>query len=167
MAEKVWQKIPQKKEVLGSYILESNKLMNKRIKVLLESLFTEEPISTAAVAIILNNNNEVLLGKAIADDDRNGYLCFIGGGIEEGEDALIAAQREALEEGNLEVLSKKIIGREGPVVFVLCDYVAGDIKPNEEFESLSWHKMDSLQNDLVYPQNLKIINKIKTPLLSK
>ena len=50
-----------------------------------------------AVGVVVNNKNQVLLGRCKTDDDRNDLLCFPGGGIDKGEDVFSAALREVKE----------------------------------------------------------------------
>ncbi len=145
--------------------------MDKRINILLENIFKElliEPI--ASVAVILNDKGQVLLGKSLADDDRKDKLCFIGGGIEIGETPVDAALREASEEANIivTVTEDNFLGHDPikNVVFIKCLYNSGEIKPNEEFEFLNWYDLHQPPNEDIYNQNLGIIEKIKTPLIT-
>jgi 8-oxo-dGTP pyrophosphatase MutT (NUDIX family)/predicted kinase len=118
----------------------------------------------SAVAIILNEDGQVLVGRAKSEDDRNGKLCFPGGGIdpEDGADPLAAAKREAFEETGLEVRPFSIIDHpEKPgVAFVVCEYVSGQPEPNQEFTSLQWIPLDAAKYGEypdVYPQNRQIL----------
>lgn len=123
----------------------------------------------SAVAVILNDKNQILMGKALADDDRNNTLCFVGGGVEKDENPLDAAVREANEEAGVIV---KVAEENGVldydfdkrVIFVKCLYDSGEIIPNEEFEFINWYDLDNLPSEEIYPHNLGIIEKIKTPL---
>jgi 8-oxo-dGTP pyrophosphatase MutT (NUDIX family) len=104
---------------------------------------------TAAVAVILRDgvdDREVLTGKAVSEDDRNGQLCFPGGG----------------EETGLEVMPISIIDHpEKPgVAFVVCHYGSGQPEPNQEFTSLQWLPVDAMKYGEypdVYPQNRQIL----------
>ncbi len=117
----------------------------------------------AAIAIILNSNNEVLLGLSTSPDFRKNKLCFVGGGIEEGESIIDAAVRETQEEVGLNVTARegevyKIEGNE-KIMFVICDYVSGEITPNHEFSHVGWYGVNNLPPNILN-QNKQIIEKL-------
>lgn len=122
----------------------------------------------AAIAIILNNNNEVLLGLSTSSDFRKGKLCFVGGGIEQGESILDAAIRETQEEVGLTVTPRKgeVYRIEGNdrISFVVCDYNSGEITPNDEFTHVGWYGVNNLPKNIL-DQNKQIIEKLFTKSL--
>lgn len=127
----------------------------------LSTLF--EPNYHAAVAIVINSD-KLLLGKASNNDDRRGKWCFPGGRIERGEAPEKTAMRECLEETGIEcqAIQGAVPHKSKPgVAFVVCKSVSGDLRPNHEFSSLGWVKLNSLDKlqDL-YPPNIQIIQDI-------
>lgn len=116
----------------------------------------------SAVAVILHEG-DVLLGLAKADDDRDGKLCFPGGGIDpqDGGDPLLAARREAFEETGVNVIPHSILDHpdKDGVAFVVCTYSSGQPEPNEEFTSLQWVPIDAAKERFpnVYPENRHIL----------
>jgi len=118
---------------------------------------------TAAVAIIVNKG-KFLLGKSTATDFREGKWTFVGGGVDERENPIETAVREAREESNAKVeaiSSPFTINSKESVVFVVCRYLDGQIIPNNEFSYLGWFEQDNLPTD-VLTQTSFIINGIKT-----
>jgi len=122
----------------------------------------------AAVAIIFKGN-KVLMGKSLGEDDRFGKLVFPGGHIDKGEDPYVAAKREAKEETGLavkyrplpiieDVPTRPIEGKKDrKIAFIVCDYVGGNLKHNEEFEYLEWVNLSKVDWSKVYKQNVKIL----------
>lgn len=118
----------------------------------------------AAVAIIVNGD-KVLMGLATSSDFRYGKWCFIGGGIEEGETPLDAAERESWEEAGIKVKARVgeayIVDEKPHVVYVICDYISGDLNPNNEFFELAWFPIHNIPPGLnVLDLNLKIIGNL-------
>ena len=56
-----------------------------------------------SVVLILEQNNQFLLGQRCNTNWRSGYYCLIGGGLEEGESLTQAMIREAREEIGVEI----------------------------------------------------------------
>lgn len=122
----------------------------------------------AAVAVIVKDGKEVLLGKvpSTSGDDRAGYWAFPGGGIDEedGNDPVRAAIREAFEEAAVRVTSTGTVinhkDRPG-VAFVVCEYVNGDPEPNKEFVSWEWCPHATRQeHPSIYPVNREVLERL-------
>jgi len=43
------------------------------------------------------------------------------------------------------------------IAFIVCDYVGGDIKPNEEFEWLKFISLKDINWEELYSQNTKVL----------
>jgi mutator protein MutT len=119
----------------------------------------------SAVGIVFNSKGEVLLGKAIASDDRNGKWCFPGGGIDKGESPLQAAIREVYEEMGVICTAYKVLSITHPikpkVAFCLLSCNGSTtISTNEEFEKADWFSIKSLPKDIL-SINLDILSTIK------
>lgn len=122
----------------------------------------------SAVAIVVNENNELLLGLSNDSDERNGKWVFLGGGVDKGESPLQAAIREAYEEGGVSAKPlhvPMIVHPSKPSVgfFVLqCDSRCEIIK-NEEFDDIKWFSLTKLpkQTLSLNIDVLKLIGKSK------
>lgn len=121
----------------------------------------------AVATIIFNEENEFLVGRAKTDDDRDGKLCFPGGGIddEDGKDPAAAAKREAYEEMGVQCLPTGHI-IEHPdkpdVAFCICTYSTGNPEVNDEFSSFAWIPYEgrfAYQKEL-YPVNMAVLERI-------
>jgi len=109
----------------------------------------------SAVAIVLNDKNQILLGRSTDQDDRNGTLCFLGGGIDNDEGCGYAAIREAWEEAGIDVEAELINPNcQGGVAFVICKYVDGEINHNNEFSEMNWYDLDFLPWKDIYYKNI-------------
>lgn len=119
----------------------------------------------SAVGVVFSPQFELLLGKAIADDERNGKWVFPGGGVDGGESPLQAAVREVYEETGISAVPLSmpmIIHPSKPVVsfFVLkCNDVCEFVK-NKEFEELRWFSLGNIPQDTL-SLNIEILNMIK------
>jgi len=123
----------------------------------------------SAVAIVTcPMNAQILLGKAITDDDRNGKWCFPGGHIHPAESPIDAAIRECFEETGVHAIpafaEQNIVYKiesKPYVAFVLCsaDSDKEIIKCNHEFEDAKWFDLDQLPEE-IYSANLEILNSL-------
>lgn len=116
----------------------------------------------AAVVIVIKDN-QVLMGLSASRDFRYKKYVFVGGKLDEGENAYEAAEREAWEESGLTVKTRRgeayIIEERPSIVYVISDYVSGELTPNEEFFTLEWFDPSNLPTDTL-PLNAQIIQKI-------
>lgn len=149
--------------------------MGKQILVLKEKLekLTGQKVTLqnvdvelkSAVAIILGPGNKVLMGISQSEDDRNGKLCFVGGGIEKGETPYQAAKREAFEEAGVYVkcqpLPWLVFDEQPSIAFVLCKYIGGDLNPNEEFKNIGWYDYSTVSEDSWYKNNFNALMHFK------
>ena len=122
-----------------------------------------------AVGVVLNDQGQILLGRCKTDDDRNGFLCFPGGGIDGDEDIFSAAIREVKEETNivtsLEHMIFSVHNTKNFVAYVvLKDTGANDIvKFNDEYDEANpggWYSLDSLPTEEVFNLNLDVMQNL-------
>lgn len=129
----------------------------------LTNLFESVQFS-AACAICIDRAGNILLGKAVTDDDRNGLWCFPGGGIEPGEHPARAAERECFEESGFKAYAVRepIRNTRKPnVAFVVCKLGGGALRMNHEFSDMRWvPKVEAMQLPDLYPVNRFILDKV-------
>lgn len=120
----------------------------------------------SAVGIVFDSKNNLLLGKAITDDERNGKWVFPGGGVDKGESPLQAAIREVYEEcgvSSTPVHLPMLIHPSKPSVsfFILrCTDDNIDLTPNEEFSEMKWFNLSKLPKQTL-SLNLDMLKMIK------
>ena len=117
---------------------------------------------SAVVGIVLDiETKKVLLGKSISKDSRNGQLCFPGGGVNKNENLQLATEREVWEETGIKCLCREkflTLHNKPHIRFYLCDYINGELKPNEEFSDISFYDVhEVLKNNDFYPENKKML----------
>ena len=139
-------------------------------------------------AIIVNDKNEIYLIKVQRDDlfGNATYLETPGGGVNKGEDLLIALKREIVEECglNVDVISEigiieddyNIIHRHNITHYYLCKIVSKCETHREEYESIWFKSLDFYNLDkvisicenpdsdiakIVYKRELVIYKKVK------
>lgn len=117
----------------------------------------------SAVAIVYDDNANVLLGKAKNNDDRKGKWCFPAGGVKPGECPGEAAARECFEETGFKVKPQQMAFDHGPkpgVGFVVCRKLTGEMKPNGEFSELQWVPWNKvLELEDLYPDVAEVLRK--------
>lgn len=116
-----------------------------------------------ASVVIIVKDGEFLLGTSTDTDFRQGKSCFVAGGIEVGENPIQAAVREAQEEAGIIVKPRqgevyKVDGTEN-IVYVVCDYVSGDVNHNHEFSSMGWYGVNNLPPNIL-ERNAQVIQKL-------
>jgi len=116
----------------------------------------------SAVAIVCKMHKgkfSYLLALSNDEDDRNGKLCFLGGGVDEGESPLQASIREAYEEGGVvcqPTQTSMIVHPTKPTVgfFILHCHPDSRVELNEEFDSYKWVAFGD-----EFPKNMMELNK--------
>lgn len=141
--------------ILSPFYTTSNNII-KAFKVELKS----------AVGIVFDQKGDILLGKAITNDERNGKWVFPGGGIDKGESPLQASVREVYEETGVIATPLRMLTITHPskpnVGFCIlkCDSTTITLIANEEFQELGWFSSESLPKDIL-SLNLDILASIK------
>jgi len=102
----------------------------------------------AGIMLINKNNGKILLCKRSGDSDAPNQWCGLGGGIEDGEEPLVAAKRELMEEASISPESYELID-ESPLFihntasgFVFNNFYAycedDEPKLNDEHTDYKW-----------------------------
>jgi len=133
-----------------------------QIKTLKAQIYdsSQNDIKKKSVVGIVFKGDTVLLGEAVTDDDRNGYLCFPGGGVEENETLQRAVKREVREESNILAKFRKeslTTSNKPNVFFFIGKYISGTIQYNSEYKNMSWYNINNLPIDRIYPQNKNLL----------
>ncbi len=127
----------------------------------------KRPLITVSAAVLINNNNSILLAERPDDKDMAGMWEFPGGKIEQGETPEQALVRELKEELNIAV---KISNLE-PLTFVsyqyeqisllmlvfICREWTGEVIPLEK-QKTCWTTADKLIEYNMPPADLPIIS---------
>ncbi len=115
-----------------------------------------------AVAVVIERDGEILLGKRGANTREPGKWSFPAGFVERGEVVEQAAMREVREETSLTVEIGPMLGffsREGETV-ALAAYAAtgftGEPRANDDLEALSWFAPGKLP-ELAFPHDPQIV----------
>lgn len=115
-----------------------------------------------AVAVLITQEGQVLLGKRGPGTRAPGKWGFPGGFVERGERVESAAAREALEETGLEVAIERLLGlysSDGETV-VLAVYqasvVAGQPQAADDLTALAWFPFTALP-ELAFPRDRQIL----------
>ena len=132
----------------------SNRLM-KGFKVELKS-------SVAIIMKEVEGKPCYLLARSTDTDDRQGKLCFVGGGIDKGESPMQAAIREAYEESGLICKPLSLMTFTHPIKptvgfhLLSCD-CNNEVKLNEEFSEYKWQPINEKMPDDMMELNKKIM----------
>jgi mutator protein MutT len=133
-------------------------------------IYYENPLP-AATALILNSDNQLLLGKR-AVDPAKGAWCLPGGFIEMGETMEQAAIRELREETGLEGRILSFVGcffqesrlYGGVIIFgYRVEVIDGVMKAGDDMEELLYSSLDSLPQ-VAFEAHLKLINNLRKQL---
>ena len=116
----------------------------------------------SVVVLIYDGKGNLLMGKALNNDDRKGKWCFPAGKIEPGETPEEAAKRETAEETGLtiEVEQKAFPCAENPSLgIVVSRLISGKFNPNSEFSELKWTPISKINfsNQEIFPKALRIM----------
>ena len=139
-----------------------NKLIEQLEKLSGKKVILENRTNKSVVGIVCKPGY-MLLGESTDADDRNGWLVFPGGGVDEGESIAAAVKREVREETGLFVEPTEGIitdKRKPGVYFIVCNYKNGEVQHNSEFKNMQWYDIKNLPLDKVYPQNREIISNL-------
>jgi 8-oxo-dGTP diphosphatase len=124
-----------------------------------------------AMDIVIIRGNDILLGKrGNADEPFVGYWALFGGFVEWDESVEEALDREAKEESNLTVTSKKLIGvyskpSRHPRQVVTVAYtveVEGEPKAGDDIAEVRWYSLDELPKELAFDHRDIIDDYLKT-----
>lgn len=113
----------------------------------------DETLTKNALAIIFNNDMEVLLLQRSSYEEQwmPEKIALVGGGVEEGEEPAEAVQREIKEETNLDIdnfIEKFVLQRNEDSVehMFIAKYVGNndDVELNEEHQDYGWYSIDEI-----------------------
>lgn len=126
-----------------------------------------------ASTLILNDQNQVLLGRRAIDPSK-GKWDVIGGFLNLGEHPTQGAIREAKEETGLDVKIEKLLGifmdtygDTGYSTLNICytaTVVGGEPKPNDDAAELKWFDISNLPDDMAYKNNTEMLKALQDSL---
>jgi NADH pyrophosphatase NudC (nudix superfamily) len=120
-----------------------------------------------AVAVVVVQDDSVLLCKRAANLLYGGLWCLPSGGIEFNEDFLTAARRETVEETGVQVEIKGLLtvtsnfwdlGNNTVVPVLLAEPIGGELGGNAESQDVAWFTMADLP-DLAFEGDRHIIER--------
>lgn len=119
-----------------------------------------------AVAILIIENEKILLGKRVAGSFQGGKWCLPGGFIEFDEDFLTAARREVREETGLIVTITSIVSVMSNyfhqdlhtlVVVLLAEAAGGELQPGDDIAEASWFPLAGPLPEMAFAADEHII----------
>ena len=126
-----------------------------------------------ASTLIINENNEVLLGKRAIDPSK-GMWDVIGGFLNNGESPESGAIREAKEEAGVVVEIEKFIGifmdtyGDSDYFTLNICYTAkiidGELKAGDDIDELKWFSANELPDQIAYANGKKMLDAWLTTL---
>jgi ADP-ribose pyrophosphatase YjhB (NUDIX family) len=130
----------------------------------------------ACVAVLVEKNNRILLARR-AYEPAKGKWDIIGGFIDPGESAEVAAIRETLEETNLDVRITKYLGSI-PDVYgdakihtinfcFIAEVIKGEERAQSDVASLAWFKPNMLPDDMAFAHQGKVLQWYREYIQSK
>jgi len=118
------------------------------------------------VVVLIEQDDQVLLGKRAPDSFLAGKWCLPGGFIEFDEDFVFSAIREVKEETNLDVEVQSILNVSSNflssdlhtlVVTLVAKVSKGVPKPGDDIEALKWFQITAKLPDMAFPADTYII----------
>lgn len=115
-----------------------------------------------AVALLIEQDGKVLLGKRGPGTREPGKWAFPAGFVERGEAVEAAAEREAREETGLEIELGPLLGlisAEGETVVVAvyaAEAVAGEPVAGDDVDAVEWFAVDALP-ELAFPHDARLL----------
>lgn len=148
--------------------------MQRNICSACEYINFENPIVGAA-AIILNQQNQILMVKRASHVTYPGLWCIPCGYVEYDEDIRTAVVREVKEETGLDVICGEVFDvhsnfhnpKQHTVgVWFCCEIVGGQAAASDDASELGWFELDKLPQ-LAFPTDYLILRKLTNKLCQK
>jgi len=121
-----------------------------------------------AAAVLVMRDDEVLLVRRNNDPAR-GLWTLPAGFVDAGEDPVLAAERECLEETGLKVRVKELLdvmyGQEHPrgahiILFYRGEILSGELMPADDVDQTAYFSLDSLP-PLAFTTTIKLLERVK------
>jgi mutator protein MutT len=116
-----------------------------------------------AVAVLIERNGKILLGRRAHNTRSPGKWSFPAGFVERGEQVELAAIREVREETGLEITLDILIGlfsQNGEIVVlaVYAAHAAGEPVASDDLTEVGWFSLDELP-ELAFDHDQRIIDR--------
>lgn len=116
-------------------------------------------------AVIMNEQNEVLIAKRSLNKSQGGLWEFPGGKIENGETEKEAIEREIYEELNVKIKAQVVLGsnvfnypdKDVNLIAIFCQIVGGELVLKEHIDA-KWLKREKLRQYEFSPADLFIVD---------